>query len=101
MSKVSKLTPIQKRRQRGALTLLVLSIASLIGFGVLQKQSAPVTYKFVLEKEWIAINEWTLDSRTGSYGFSIVALLFRFGHSANSVEIRKSNYRVRSVASQS
>lgn len=76
MSKVSKLTPIQKRRQRGALTLLVLSIASLIGFGVLQKQSAPVTYKFVLEKEWIAINEWTLDSRTGSYGFSIVALLF-------------------------
>ena len=49
MSKVSKLTPIQKRRQRGAFTLLVLSIGSLIGFGALQKQSAPVTYKFVLE----------------------------------------------------
>lgn len=76
MSKVSKLTPLQKRRQRGAFSLLVLSLGSLIGFGLLQKKSAPVTYKFVLEKEWIAINEWTLDSRTGSYGFSMAALLF-------------------------
>ena len=76
MSKVSKLTPLQKRRQRGAFSLLVLSLGSLIGFGLLQKKSAPVTYKFVLEKEWIAINEWTLDSRTGSYGFSFAALLF-------------------------
>ncbi|MEI7797649.1 MAG: ABC transporter permease [Actinomycetes bacterium] len=76
MSKVSKLTPLQKRRQRGAFSLLVLSLGSLIGFGIMQKKSAPVTYKFVLEKEWIAINEWTLDSRTGSYGFSIAALLF-------------------------
>ena len=76
MSKISNLTPIQKRRQRGAISLLLLSFASLLGFGVLQKQSAPVTYKFVLEKEWALINDWTLDSRTGSYGFSIVALLF-------------------------
>jgi len=76
VSKVSKLTPLQKRRQRGAFSLLVLSLGSLIGFGIMQKKSAPVTYKFVLEKEWIAINEWTLDSRTGSYGFSIAALLF-------------------------
>jgi len=76
VSKVSKLTPLQKRRQRGAFSLLVLSLGSLIGFGLLQKKSAPVTYKFVLEKEWIAINEWTLDSRTGSYGFSMAALLF-------------------------
>ncbi|MSY23773.1 MAG: hypothetical protein F2734_02565, partial [Actinobacteria bacterium] len=59
MNKVSKLTPIQKRRQRGAFSLLFLSFASLIGFGILQKNTAPVTYKFVLEKEWIAINEWT------------------------------------------
>jgi simple sugar transport system permease protein len=76
MSKISKLTPIQKRRQRGAVSLLLISFASLLGFGVFQEQSAPVTYKFVLEKEWALINEWTLDSRTGSYGFSISALLF-------------------------
>ena len=76
MSKISKLTPIQKRRQRGAISLLLISFASLLGFGVFQEQSAPVTYKFVLEKEWALINEWTLDSRTGSYGFSISALLF-------------------------
>ena len=76
MSKISKLTPIQKRRQRGAVSLLLISFASLLGFGVFQEQSAPVTYKFVLEKEWALINEWTLDSRTGSYGFSIAALLF-------------------------
>ena len=76
MSSVFQLTPLQKRRRRGAFTLLILSIASLIGFGFLQKKSAPVTYKFVMEDEWVAINEWTLDSRTASYGFSIAAIVF-------------------------
>jgi len=76
MSKISKLTPIQKRRLRGAISLLLISFASLLGFGVFQEKSAPITYKFVLEKEWALINDWTLDSRTGSYGFSIAALLF-------------------------
>ena len=76
MSSVFQLTPLQKRRRRGAFTLLILSIASLIGFGFLQKKSAPVTYKFVMEDEWVAINEWTLDSRTASYSFSIAAIMF-------------------------
>lgn len=76
MSSVLHLTPLQKRRRRGAFTLLILSIASLIGFGFLQKKSAPVTYKFVMEDEWVAINEWTLDSRTASYSFSIAAIMF-------------------------
>ena len=76
MSSVFQLTPLQKRRRRGAFTLLILSIASLIGFGFLQKKSAPVTYKFVMEDEWVAINEWTLDSRTASYSLSIAAIMF-------------------------
>jgi hypothetical protein len=69
------LTPIQLRRRRGVFSMAILSLASLIGFGFLQKNTAPVTFKFVLEREWIAIHEWTLDSRSGSYGFSIAALL--------------------------
>ena len=76
MSSVFQLTLLQKRRRRGAFTLLILSIASLIGFGFLQKKSAPVTYKFVMEDEWVAINEWTLDSRTASYSLSIAAIMF-------------------------
>jgi len=76
MRTVSQLTPVQRRRRRGAFTLLTLSIGSLIGFGFLQKNTAPVTYKFVMEDEWVAINEWTLDSRTASYGFSIAAIVF-------------------------
>ena len=76
MSSVFQLTSLQKRRRRGAFTLLILSIASLIGFGFLQKKSAPVTYKFVMEDEWVAINEWTVDSRTASYSFSIAAIMF-------------------------
>ena len=76
MRSVSQLTPVQRRRRRGAFTLLTLSIGSLIGFGFLQKNTAPVTYKFVMEDEWVAINEWTLDSRTASYGFSIAAIVF-------------------------
>ena len=76
MSKVSQLTPVQKRRQRGAFALLILSFGSIISFGFLQKKSAPVTYRFVLEKEWVAINEWTINSRTGSFGFSFAAILF-------------------------
>ena len=55
MSSLTQLTPIQKRRQRGAFILLILSIGSLIGFGILQKTSAPVTYRFVLEDEWIEL----------------------------------------------
>ena len=76
MSSVFQLTPLQKRRRLGAFTHLILSIAYLIGFGFLQKKSAPVTYKFVMEDEWVAINEWTLDSRTASYSFSIAAIMF-------------------------
>lgn len=76
MSSVSQLTPVQKRRRRGAFTLLTLSLGSLIGFGFLQKKTAPVTYKFVMEDEWVAINEWTVDSRAASYGFSIAAIVF-------------------------
>ncbi|MFZ9640830.1 MAG: ABC transporter permease [Candidatus Nanopelagicaceae bacterium] len=69
------LTPIQLRRRRGVFSMAILSLASLIGFGFLQKNTAPVTFRFVLEKEWVAIHEWTLDSRSGSYGFSAAALL--------------------------
>jgi simple sugar transport system permease protein len=29
-----------------------------------------------MEDEWVAINEWTLDSRTASYSFSIAAIMF-------------------------
>jgi simple sugar transport system permease protein len=53
----------------------MLSITALVLFGLLQQQSAPVTFEFVLGAEWIFINQLVLDSKTGSSIFSIFSIL--------------------------
>jgi hypothetical protein len=42
------LSPVQKRKRLGVLILTTLSSAALVLFGLLQQQSAPVTFEFVL-----------------------------------------------------
>ena len=69
------LSPVQKRKRLGVLILTTLSSAALVLFGLLQQQSAPVTFEFVLGKEWIFINQLVLDSKTGSSIFSIFSIL--------------------------
>ena len=69
------LSPVQKRKRLGILILTALSSTTLVLFGLLQQQSAPVTFEFVLGKEWIFINQLVLDSKTGSSIFSIFSIL--------------------------
>ena len=69
------LSPVRKRKRLGVLILIMLSITALVLFGLLQQQSAPVTFEFVLGAEWIFINQLVLDSKTGSSIFSIFSIL--------------------------
>ena len=69
------LSPVQKRKRLGILILTALSSTALVLLGLLQQQSAPVTFEFVLGTEWIFINQLVLDSKTGSSIFSIFSIL--------------------------
>jgi simple sugar transport system permease protein len=52
-----------------------LGAFGLLIFGILPKSGQPVTYSFVLGKEWIFVKEWIVNSKTGSLSFSLVSLL--------------------------
>lgn len=52
-----------------------LAAFGLIVFAILPKESAPVTYSFVLGNEWVLIKEWIVNSKSGSFGFSFLSLL--------------------------
>jgi simple sugar transport system permease protein len=52
-----------------------LGALGLLIFGILPKNGQPVTYSFVLGKEWIFVKEWIVNSKTGSLSFSLVSLL--------------------------
>jgi simple sugar transport system permease protein len=68
----------ERRKFRGLVTMLVLSIFALIVFAYLPKESALVTYGFVLGGEWILLKEWVIDSKTASTLFAILSLLTTF-----------------------
>jgi general nucleoside transport system permease protein len=68
----------ERRKFRGLVTMLVLSIFAMIVFAYLPKESAPVTYGFVLGGEWILLKEWIIDSKTASTLFAILSLLTTF-----------------------
>ena len=53
----------------------ILAAFGLIVFAILPKESAPVTYSFVLGNEWVLIKEWIVNSKSGSFGFSFLSLL--------------------------
>ena len=65
----------ERRKFRGLITMLVLSIFALVAFAYLPKVGAPVTYGFVLGGEWVLLKEWIIDSKRASTIFAILALL--------------------------
>ena len=65
----------ERRRKRGIITMGILAAFGLIVFAILPKDSAPVTYSFVLGNEWVLIKEWIVNSKSGSFGFSFLSLL--------------------------
>ncbi len=68
----------ERRKFRGLITMLVLSIFALIVFAYLPKESAPVTYGFVLGGEWVLLKEWIINSKTASTLFAILSILTTF-----------------------
>jgi simple sugar transport system permease protein len=74
-TEVRTLSAPERRRKRGIITMAVLSLFGFTVFGILPKEGLPVTYSFVLGNEWIFVNEWIVNSKTGALGFSIASML--------------------------
>jgi simple sugar transport system permease protein len=68
----------ERRKLRGLITMLALSLFALVAFAYLPKEGAPVTYGFVLGGEWVLLKEWIIDSKTASTLFAILALVTSF-----------------------
>jgi simple sugar transport system permease protein len=68
----------ERRKFRGLITMLVLSLFALISFAYMPKEGAPVTYGFVLGGEWVLLKEWVIDSKTASTLFAILSLFTTF-----------------------
>ena len=65
-----------KRKLNGIYAMAIASVFSVVVFAYLPKESGDVTYSFVLDKEWVLIQQWVIDSRVGAYAFSIMAAVF-------------------------
>jgi simple sugar transport system permease protein len=65
-----------KRKLNGIYAMAIASIFSFVVFAYMPNVSDDVTYSFVLDEEWALIQQWVIDSRIGSYAFSIMALVF-------------------------
>jgi ABC-type uncharacterized transport system permease subunit len=76
---VRALSAPERRRRRGIFTMFVLAVGAFIAFGVIPKQNAKVTFGFVMDREWVALHEVSLNSKVGSLGFAILALLTAAG----------------------
>lgn len=74
-TEVRSLSAPERRRKRGIITMTVLGIFGFIIFGILPKSGQPVTFSFVLGKEWILVKEWIINSKTGSLAFSAMSLI--------------------------
>jgi simple sugar transport system permease protein len=70
------LSALRKRKQSYVRLMFALSAFSFVVFAYLPKVRDKVTFGFVLGDEWVLIEKWVLDPKTGSYGFSFAALAF-------------------------
>lgn len=72
----SDLSALRKRKQSYVRLMFALSAFSFVVFAYLPKVRDKVTFGFVLGDEWVLIEKWVLDPKTGSYGFSFASLAF-------------------------
>jgi len=64
----------ERRKFRGVITMGVLGIFALVVFALLPEKSQPVTYGFTLGKEWVLLEKWVVDSKSGALLFSILSV---------------------------
>jgi len=72
---VLSLSAPERRRRRMVVLMFVLGLFALVAFVIIPKQHDRATFGFVMDKEWVAFHEWSVNSRSGSLGFAIVAIL--------------------------
>ena len=72
---VLSLSAPERRRRRMVVLMFFLGLFALVAFVIIPKQHDRATFGFVMDKEWVAFHEWSVNSRSGSLGFAIVAIL--------------------------
>ena len=74
-TEVRALSAPERRRKRGIITMASLGAFALAIFGILPKTGQPVTYSFVLGKEWVLAKEIIVNSKSGALLFAVISLL--------------------------
>jgi simple sugar transport system permease protein len=72
---MSQLNALQKRRQSGVVTMVILLVIFTLIFYVISSRVEPVVYSFYLGDEWKLISEWKVGSKSGVMIFLIFALI--------------------------
>ena len=72
---MSQLNALQKRRQSGVVTMVILLVIFTLIFYVISSRVEPVVYSFYLGDEWKLISEWKVGSKSGVIIFLIFALI--------------------------
>jgi ABC-type uncharacterized transport system permease subunit len=75
---VLSLSAPERRRRRMVGLMFVLAVFALLAFVIIPKQHGKATFGFVMDREWVAFHEWSIDSRHGSLGFAILGLIAAF-----------------------
>ncbi len=71
---MKSLSAAERRRRRGVYVMGVLSLLSLIAFGIIPGTDQKVTYGFILDKEWVLFHQWSIASKSASQLFSAIAI---------------------------
>lgn len=64
----------ERRKFRGVITMGVLGIFALVVFALLPDKGQPVTYGFILGKEWVLLEKWVVDSKSGALLFAVLSV---------------------------
>ncbi len=76
MTNKTSISQDAKRKLNGIYAMGVASVFSALVFAYLPKTSGDVTLSFVLDDEWVLLQQWVLDSKVGAYSFSLLSLAF-------------------------
>lgn len=72
---VLSLSAPERRRRRMVVLMFALAAFALLAFVIIPKQHDKATFGFVMDREWVAIHEWSINSKHGSLGFAILAII--------------------------
>ena len=67
-------TATQRRQLRLLFVLVFFGLFELKAFAFGNHAHAKTTFGFILAKEWVIIHKWVVDSQSGAYIFSILAI---------------------------